>query len=227
MNKSETALYEFERTKELLNKEGNLTKDEQLIFAIGVLHASDNSIKKEVINITDSNPNVDAVYVCVKENGFKGIIADSKKEILYVNKPMSYEEHLNRYLRGERTKIEVEKNKEEMKKDIDNLVNKIDSKIEELRKDGIDKLLSKEGTLTREEQIELGKLILNTNRKDELQIIDLKEKDPTLDAIYVCVKSRGGNSIIVNSNKEYLTATSSVDIDRHIQEFKNGRRTEK
>lgn len=45
-----------------------------------------------------------------------------------------------------------------------------------------------------------------------------------IDAYYFWNPARGGLSVIVNSNGEKLAATSSVNFDRHLEEFKKGRR---
>lgn len=82
--------------------------------------------------------------------------------------------------------------------------------------------------LTKNDLIKLGKTILKCSSDDtKIQIIDLNQYNPSIDAVYICVKERGGNAIIINSNKEYLTATSSVNFEKHLQEFINGRRTNK
>lgn len=108
------------------------------------------------------------------------------------------------------------------------LVNQIDSKIKELEYEIGKELFNKDGDLTKEEQINLGKALLKCSNKNiDLSIIDLSEKNPSLDATYIGIKDRGGNAIIVDSKKEYLTATSSVDFERHVKEFLNGRRTNK
>ena len=43
-------------------------------------------------------------------------------------------------------------------------------------------------------------------------------------ATYFWQTTRGGNSIIVSENGSYLTATSSVSFERHLSEFRKGRR---
>ena len=123
-------------------------------------------------------------------------------------------------------KVESEVNQQDIQ--IEELIKKIDDKIEELDRDDEQKqqLLNKTGDLTKEEQVTLGKLLLGYDTENtQYQIIDLSEKNPGLEAMYVCIKERGGNAIIVNSKKEYLGATSAVNFDRHVQEFINGRRT--
>ena len=80
-----------------------------------------------------------------------------------------------------------------------------------------------EKTLTKEEQIELGKKLLKLN--GEATIIDLSKKDSNIDAVYICEPVIGGSSIIVGSNGTVLYANSSVDPDVHLVEFKKGRRT--
>ena len=110
-----------------------------------------------------------------------------------------------------------------MKEELANQINKIEEEIRNLEKEKIYELLNKDNDLTKKEQIILGELILNcVGNLYKKQIIDL---NPSLDAIYICVKTRGGDAIIVNSKKEYLTATSAVNFDKHLQEFINGRRT--
>ena len=114
----------------------------------------------------------------------------------------------------------------EKNQETENLIKKIDEKMNALIEERKKELINKDGDLTKDEQIELGKLLLNCN-SNNIQTIDLSEKNPNLNATYVCIKDRGGNAVIVNSNKEYLTATSSVNFENHVQEFINGRRTNK
>ena len=45
-----------------------------------------------------------------------------------------------------------------------------------------------------------------------------------INAYYFWNPARGGISVIVNSEGEVLGATSSVSFDRHLEEFKKGRR---
>lgn len=45
-----------------------------------------------------------------------------------------------------------------------------------------------------------------------------------INAYYFWNPARGGISVIVNSEGEALGATSSVSFDRHLEEFKKGRR---
>lgn len=210
---------EYEIGKDLLNKEGDLTKEEQIKFANALLKCTDKNIDKEIIDLSDEDPSLDAIYLCVKGNDGKEIIVDSKKEIYVANASYGFEKLLQGYKNGERTVIEIEPTKDE-------LINKINNSISELEEKVKVDLLNKEGDLTKEEQISLGKAILKcSNSNIEKSIIDLSEKDPSLDAVYIGIKDRGGNAIIVNSKKEYLTATSAVNFERHVEEFKNGRRT--
>lgn len=47
------------------------------------------------------------------------------------------------------------------------------------------------------------------------------------DLLYISVPVRGGDSVIINPDtKKLLYANSSVNPDRHLQEFLNGRRTD-
>ena len=110
-------------------------------------------------------------------------------------------------------------------KELDKLINQIEGSIKVYETEVKRELLNKDGELSKEEQISLGKSILGCSDNSNIQIIDLDEKFPNINAVYVCVKDRGGNAVIVNSNKEYLTATSAVNFERHVEEFKNGRRT--
>lgn len=217
---------EYEIGKELFNKDGDLTKEEQIKFAKALLNCTKED-GVDVIDISEKNPNLNAVYV--KSNKEKAIIVDSKKEILVENpKTNSFDKQLEDYINGERTELQIEDTKEERIQKADTLIGNIDDKIKELQEEVIKELLNKDGDLTKEEQINLGKAILKCFDKNiDLSIIDLSEKNPSLDATYIGIKDRGGNAIIVNSKKEYLTATSSVDFERHVQEFLNGRRTNK
>ncbi len=215
---------EYKIGKALFNKDGDLTKEEQIKFAKALLNCT-NEDGVQVIDLSEKDPNINAVYV--KSNDEKAIIVDSKKEILVENpKTTSFEKQLEDYINGERTELQIEDTKEERIQKADALIGTIDDKIKELQEQVKKELLNKDGDLTKEEQINLGKALLNcSNKNSELSIIDLSEKDPTLDATYIGIKDRGGTAIIVNSKKEYLTATSSVDFERHLQEFINGRRT--
>lgn len=47
---------------------------------------------------------------------------------------------------------------------------------------------------------------------------------PEINAYYFWVPMRGGVSVIVNSQGEKLGATSSVNFERHLQAFIDGRR---
>lgn len=62
---------------------------------------------------------------------------------------------------------------------------------------------------------------LNINEQTAMQ--NHKHIDE-IDAEYYWNPIRGGLSIIINSKGEKLCATSSVNFDRHYEEFKNGRR---
>lgn len=47
---------------------------------------------------------------------------------------------------------------------------------------------------------------------------------PEIDAWYFWNPNRGGKSMIVNKTGEFLIAPSSVNFDKHVKEFENGRR---
>ena len=64
----------------------------------------------------------------------------------------------------------------------------------------------------------------------KMSVEELKENNKRLDdidATYYWNPIRGGLSIIVSSNGEYLAATSAVSFEKHLSEFKNGRRNGK
>ena len=67
-----------------------------------------------------------------------------------------------------------------------------------------------------EELIELGKTIL----KNDVHYKELPEDN----AIYMWENIRGGIGIIIGEDKSYLTATSSVNFERHLKEYRSGRR---
>ena len=48
-----------------------------------------------------------------------------------------------------------------------------------------------------------------------------------LDAMYYWNPTRGGISMIISSNGEYLAATSSISFEKLLSEFKQGRRNGK
>lgn len=58
--------------------------------------------------------------------------------------------------------------------------------------------------------------------------VDIAEKHykeiSEINAYYFWNPARGGISVIVNSEGEALGAASSVNFDRHLEEFKKGRR---
>ena len=63
-----------------------------------------------------------------------------------------------------------------------------------------------------------------------MPVEDLEEhskKIDEIDATYYWNPIRGGLALIVSSNGEYLGATSSVDFERHLSEFKKGEETER
>lgn len=70
-----------------------------------------------------------------------------------------------------------------------------------------------------EELIELGKTIL----KNDVHYKELPEDN----AIYMWENIRGGIGIIIGEDKSYLTATSSVNFERHLNEYRSGRRNSK
>ena len=70
-----------------------------------------------------------------------------------------------------------------------------------------------------EELIELGKTIL----KNDVHYKELPEDN----AIYMWENIRGGIAIIIGEDKSYLTATSSVNFERHLNEYRSGRRNSK
>lgn len=45
-----------------------------------------------------------------------------------------------------------------------------------------------------------------------------------LDAWYFWSPERGGKAVIVDASGEKLAATSAISFEKHIEEFKNGRR---
>ncbi len=67
-----------------------------------------------------------------------------------------------------------------------------------------------------EELVELGKKIL----KNDVHYKELPEDN----AIYMWENIRGGIAIIIGEDKSYLTATSSVNFERHLNEYRRGRR---
>ena len=72
-----------------------------------------------------------------------------------------------------------------------------------------------------QKSLEIASKVLN------IPIEELKNNYKILDednATYFWQTTRGGNSIIVSENGSYLTATSSVSFERHLSEFRKGRR---
>ena len=63
--------------------------------------------------------------------------------------------------------------------------------------------------------------------KLQMSLVDLSSNEKRLDevnATYYWNSSRGGTSLIVADDGSYLGATSSVNFDKHLEEFKSGRR---
>jgi hypothetical protein len=72
-----------------------------------------------------------------------------------------------------------------------------------------------------QKSLEIASKVLN------IPIEELKNNYKILDednATYFWQTTHGGNSIIVSENGSYLTATSSVSFERHLSEFRKGRR---
>lgn len=64
-------------------------------------------------------------------------------------------------------------------------------------------------------------------QKLQINLVDLSSNEKRLDevnATYYWNSSRGGTSLIVADDGSYLGATSSVNFDKHLEEFKSGRR---
>ena len=122
--------FEYEIGKELYNKEGDLTREEQIKFGKALINClTEEGV--EVIDLSEKNPNISAVYV--NSNKDRAIIVDSKKEILveYLQKS-NFDKHYNDYINGKRTELEIVDKSEEEKKEIDILIHNIDNKIKEL-----------------------------------------------------------------------------------------------
>ena len=56
------------------------------------------------------------------------------------------------------------------------------------------------------------------------QALENYKKIDNMDAYYFWQPTRGGTSIIINSNYEKLGATSSVSFERHLKAFLGGKR---
>lgn len=83
--------------------------------------------------------------------------------------------------------------------------------------------------LNKEEQINLGKkILLSMNKEYEkcLVIKDLSKTEENIDAIYLCIAIRGGGAIIVGADGKVLFEGSQTDFDKHLKEYKMGKRTD-
>ena len=74
--------------------------------------------------------------------------------------------------------------------------------------------------MNNEELKEIGKQILNN---EKLMFKELPEDN----AIYMWEDSRGGRAIIIGTDKTYLVATSCVNFEDHLNQFRNGKRNMK
>ncbi len=98
--------------------------------------------------------------------------------------------------------------------EIEKMVNKIDDKIFELEQDKLQSNPTHIYMSKLEEKLNMNKNeILNNSKRIENE-----------NATYYWNSSRGGISLIVSDDGSYLAATSSVNYDRHLEEFKNGKR---
>ena len=81
--------------------------------------------------------------------------------------------------------------------------------------------------LNYEEEKEVGINFIKRRIKledEEFNMIEF-EKLEELNALYIVLPLKGGFGIIVGNDGELLYANSSVSFERHIEEFKKGRRT--
>lgn len=101
--------------------------------------------------------------------------------------------------------------------DIQTAINKIDSKISELKESEIQDNYEHNYIIQLEEKLKM-------NKQDILKNFKRLESEK---ATYYWNPIRGGISLIVSDDGSYLGATSSVNFDRHLEEFKKGKRNGK
>ena len=70
---------------------------------------------------------------------------------------------------------------------------------------------------------EMKKFACQLLKVDDSQTISYKEIDK--DKIYFYQNFRGGSSVIISKNGTFLFATSAISFEKHLEEFKNGRRS--
>lgn len=76
--------------------------------------------------------------------------------------------------------------------------------------------------LQKKEQIEFAAKLLQLSNAEVEEYGGVIED---ISALYVSVPEKGGASIIVGNDGTVLYADSSIGYSRHLQEYKNGRRT--
>ena len=70
---------------------------------------------------------------------------------------------------------------------------------------------------------EMKKIVCELLKVGDSQLISYKEIDK--DTIYFYQNFRGGSSVIISKDGTFLFATSAVSFEKHLEEFKNGRRS--
>ena len=68
--------------------------------------------------------------------------------------------------------------------------------------------------------LEVAVKVLNISESEAINNSKIISKD----AVYFWQSERGGLSVIVASDGTYLAATSSVNFEKHLEEFNSGRR---
>lgn len=83
--------------------------------------------------------------------------------------------------------------------------------------------LCKEGKMeNKEKAISLAAKLLNIS---ESQVSDYSHTIDGVEALYISIPVKGGDSLIVSYSGEVLYANSSIDYDTHLKEFLKGTRT--
>lgn len=73
-----------------------------------------------------------------------------------------------------------------------------------------------------EEQIKLAAKLMNISEDDAKKYCHAIEGS---DALYFSIPVKGGDSLIVGTDGQVLYANSSVEYERHLEEYKKGTRT--
>ncbi len=97
----------------------------------------------------------------------------------------------------------------------DKLIKKIDEKIDELKSIEKDK---------KETDNDINNIAATSLKIPVEEVVKNSKPIPEINATYFWEPVRGGKAVIIDSNGEKLIADSSISFDKHLEEFKNGKR---